>query len=278
MTAPVRLLYGAGDAYTRELLTSAVVLDDPDDAALHRTLAGLAAGAVTVTAAAAAQASAVSAAAVSSGAVAAEGLAASGKAAVISVVAKWIGIGAVGGLATAGGAQYIADASRAEPSGAPAAAQVSDQQRERPAPQPRALEAPAHAVASATVADEEAGDAAAPSPSPAPMPEPTARTRPASPSPRAPSGDNPLAAELVELDAARRALARGDTASALQALDAYAASRKTGVLDREAMILRIDALVIRGDKPRAVQLAERYIARFPGDAHVNRLKQLVAAP
>jgi hypothetical protein len=49
------------------------------------------------------------------------------------------------------------------------------------------------------------------------------------------------------------------------------------VLEREATILRIDALLSQGDKAWAVRLARRYLEQFPRDPHAQRLEQLVAA-
>jgi outer membrane protein assembly factor BamD (BamD/ComL family) len=93
-----------------------------------------------------------------------------------------------------------------------------------------------------------------------------------------PAAANPyaLALDVAQLDRARSALARGETKSALEALDAYSATHRTGVLDREATILRIDAFVSQGDKARAVRLARRYLEQFPRDPHAQRLEQLVA--
>jgi hypothetical protein len=85
-----------------------------------------------------------------------------------------------------------------------------------------------------------------------------------------------VGAEAARVDAARRALAAGDLGRALSELDAYQRIRTVGVLDREALLLRIQVLVQRGERERAVGLARNYLAAHPRDAHATRLWALVA--
>ena len=270
MTAPVRLLDGAGDAYTRDLLSSAVVLDDPDAAALERVLTGVAAGGVIATMAGTAAAHTASTAGIATAT--AQALS-SGKASALAIVVKWIGIGAVGGIATAGGASYLASVSK-QPAPARPALVVEQPQ---PAREP-VKSAPSR---SASGADPEG----VLEPSEAPKEDvrvagtgERARAPARGGSTNAPLSATPnaLAIDVAHLDRARSALAHGDTNSALQALDTYAATHRTGVLEREATILRIDALVSQGDRARAVRLARRYLEQFPHDPHAQRLEQLVA--
>lgn len=68
---------------------------------------------------------------------------------------------------------------------------------------------------------------------------------------------------MATIDAARRALSAGDANGALAQLEQYYARERTGTLDREAQLLRIDALLGARRAARAYQLAEQYLARHP---------------
>jgi hypothetical protein len=84
----------------------------------------------------------------------------------------------------------------------------------------------------------------------------------------------PLAVEVAAVDRARASLASGAAERALEELAEYDRLRMTGTLDREARILRIDALLRVGRRQEAVELARSYLARFPRDAHAVRLREL----
>ncbi len=67
-----------------------------------------------------------------------------------------------------------------------------------------------------------------------------------------------LGREVLQIDRARGALAGGDAGRALRELDIYAQLEQTGVLSREARVLRIDALERLGrsaEVPMAVDLS-----------------------
>jgi hypothetical protein len=66
-----------------------------------------------------------------------------------------------------------------------------------------------------------------------------------SPEPLAPS------AERKQIEAARAALARGDSSSALQALDSYDAAYPNGALKAESAALRVQAVSKAGDSVKA---------------------------
>jgi hypothetical protein len=59
-------------------------------------------------------------------------------------------------------------------------------------------------------------------------------------------------------------------------LDRYDGVSETRILDREARLLRIDALVLNGQRQRAAELAREYLRRFPNDPHSARLRKLIA--
>jgi hypothetical protein len=87
-----------------------------------------------------------------------------------------------------------------------------------------------------------------------------------------------LSREIAMIDTSRRALSSGNAASALAQLDQYAATLRTGTLDREAQLLRIDALVLSGQRASALVLAGRYLTSYPNDPHAARLRALSHAP
>jgi hypothetical protein len=85
-----------------------------------------------------------------------------------------------------------------------------------------------------------------------------------------------LADEVIALDEARRALAGDDSAGALTRLGDYDRKFPNARLGPEATILRIEALLARGDHTRAAQLAAQFRAAFPGSPHTRRVDSLLA--
>ena len=78
------------------------------------------------------------------------------------------------------------------------------------------------------------------------------------------------------IDAARAALGSHDSSTALSILNRYDAHVRTHVLDREARLLRIDALVQSGDRASAARLAQAYFNDLPNDPHAARLRAISA--
>lgn len=163
------------------------------------------------------------------------------------------------------------------------------QQWAQPATQPNAsapfaTQPAAHAPTPAQHADDTAPVAEAPGElvrvAPA-QPRPSARAKPAAvpPAPAATSlldvTSGAMARETAWIDQARSALRRGDPASARSSLATYAAERRVGVLDREALLLGVELAVAEGDRPRASRLAAEFEAKYPNDAHGRRLRELV---
>ena len=110
-------------------------------------------------------------------------------------------------------------------------------------------------------------------PAPAPIRRPR-RTAPASGAP-APAAEPTLAAEVRALEQAQRALAAGDPAAALRALDRYDADFPAGKLAAEGVVLRVRALLQDGQRARAVALAKAFAARHPDGAYTRQLDGLV---
>lgn len=84
-----------------------------------------------------------------------------------------------------------------------------------------------------------------------------------------------LAREVRQIDSARQALESKNADGALAALDDYERSRVVGVLDREALLLKIEALTQKQDLEQAKALARQYVERFPTDTHAPRLRALL---
>jgi hypothetical protein len=178
------------------------------------------------------------------------------------LLAKWIAVGVVGGVVAAAGLQTAtsttAPAAPGSLSSPPAPVQVQAQKLAAPVP----VAAP---------------DEPLPVPDVAPAPSATLARAPQAPSAPSSTSPAPVREEVRRIDAARAALAAGNAQQALNELSAYDRIAVSGMLDREARVLRIEALVKSGDWQRARQLAAAYSTAFPNDAHARRLRSLISA-
>lgn len=84
-----------------------------------------------------------------------------------------------------------------------------------------------------------------------------------------------LPLELDAIDRARTALARGDAPLALSLLDEYAARFPKPRLGAESTVLRIEALVTRGQNHSAVSLGKAFLARQPNGPYARRVRSLL---
>jgi hypothetical protein len=91
-----------------------------------------------------------------------------------------------------------------------------------------------------------------------------------------PAGSS-VVAEVASLDRARAALAAGDAREAIARLSAHDVAFPTGALQPEAVVLRVRALVALGERGRAAQVANRFIAVHPESAQAGRLRALIGA-
>jgi hypothetical protein len=299
---PKRWLDSAPNPKIRDLLRSGLT-DDPDAQALPRTAAALGLGAaVTVVSSsaaalavggAAAQGTLTSSAAAGASATSATSavLAAGNGTASALLVGKWLAVGFLsGGIASAGltvaqtgfgpqsheAPQVAASVPAAKRAALPARSRAIGSNPIRVAPAPPV---PSRNEA-ATTLESEPSPAVNASPARATLPAAKSATLavPATPKEagRKPNETRgPLAAEIAWIDSARRALANGDADRALAELDAFERARTLGVLDREAGLLRIDALRKKGEVARARSVAQRYLGAFPGDAHAPRLREFL---
>jgi hypothetical protein len=234
MTDPHRLVDQDADDFERSLLRSARIDVGPDDTRA-RCVAALAG--VTLLGAKVATA-------------------ASG----VGLAVKWIGIGAVVGLAAAGTVKVGGRAlSRSE---APPRACATAPAIERPPEAPPTF-------ASVT----------APEPSPAPEPRaPPSVDRTAPPSASFAHADDALDREVGLLDTARSALARGDTASALRALDRRDREFPRGALGPEALVIRVQVQLALGNRAGAQAAARGLLVRNPDSAQARTLRTMLDLP
>ena len=104
-----------------------------------------------------------------------------------------------------------------------------------------------------------------------PAPQPLAPVAPAIDRPAsAPAIDPVLAAELALVDAAKRALAAGDAARALDRLAAHARDFRRGQLAEERQALRVEALCAAGKRPQARAEATLFLREYPASTHADR--------
>ncbi len=121
---------------------------------------------------------------------------------------------------------------------------------------------------------ESASTAASPNePASAPEPPPSQ-----APSASATDSANPtarsLADEVARLDSARRALAARKPESALSTLDAYHTRHPRGTLAPEALRLRVEVWLAKGDLKRARALAREFLRSYPQSPHAATLRRI----
>lgn len=94
--------------------------------------------------------------------------------------------------------------------------------------------------------------------------------------PAAPKPAPTLAEEIAILDRARGALAAKDGAQALALVDEYERTLGGTRMRAEAALLRIEALVERGDRTRAAALARSFVKDHAGSPLADRARALSA--
>lgn len=109
----------------------------------------------------------------------------------------------------------------------------------------------------------------------APAPPPAAAVassppvqRPARKHPVVPTAPPSIVGELDEIRHARTLVVSGDGKRALDALDAYAASHPQGTFEEEALVLRIRALRLTGDRVGAERSLQALETRFPKSVYL----------
>jgi hypothetical protein len=281
------LLSGHNDEFELALLRSAQD-DEPADAGMLKAASALGLGASAV-------AGGVALGSATAGALATQSSSAVTAKLGVAAIFKSLAIGAATGLVTIGTFQLIRSPAAVE-SRAPVAmtrsAVVSANatslslpkldaapvQEQPSVPEPRAAATSARRLPSgASARAETAPLTVEPAPSARAAFGPVVEPSPAEEPPKAAErGGTSLGAEIAAIDAARVSLRKGDAAAALDLLDRYAAQSPTRVLETEATVLRIDALVQLGQRARAQSLARDFVTRQPSSRHAERLRQLVS--
>ncbi len=179
-------------------------------------------------------------------------------------IAKWIGAGIAIGLITAGSAGLLQPPAEA-PAPPASARHVAPPIRARIASAPR---------------EEAPREASPPDPSPSSSAEVVpARSAPrVEPSASAKAERPSLAEEVALLDRAREAVAAGDAGRALTALDEHTRRFPGGALGQEALVLRIEALSMRGDRAAATRLGESFLKSFPQSPLAPRVRSRLGLP
>ncbi len=81
--------------------------------------------------------------------------------------------------------------------------------------------------------------------------------------------------ELSALDTARQRLAHGDPAGTLRLLDQYARDNPHGLLQEEAIVVRIEALARQGKQGAARALAATFLQTHPASPYADRVRMTV---
>jgi hypothetical protein len=276
MNAPVRLLESSRNPRARRLLQAGLG-ERPRPAALRSTALVLGISTTALAVSTTATASAGAAATIAASPLMGPSLAV--------IATKWLTIGTFCGLALAGSAAAVSDLTSATGTGRPRPLQQATRQPVHGLRPVSSSVMPALPSATSEAAHVQPERLSQSTPA-APRAEKRARspesravvTTPALPaSARLPDGQS-LSKEIALIDGARRALSTGDAATTLRQLDEYTAAPRTGTLDREAQLLRIDALARSGQRAAALELAEHYLTSYPNDPHAARLRTLTAAP
>ncbi len=179
------------------------------------------------------------------------------------LLATFAMVGAVAGL-PAGYFVWEASQERPEPPAAPVAPPA-----ERPTPGLHATPA-AEETASVSPAPPSGVEA-----EPSKPPARTARAPERSPAEQPAANAAALSAELLALDAARKALAAGNATQALTLLEGYDRAHPDGRLGIEAEVLRIDALAKSGQEGAARRRAERFLRRYPNSVLASRVRRFL---
>ncbi len=176
----------------------------------------------------------------------------------LTLLAKIAGISLLGGGIVAGGLMIRGlHFAPSGPTAVPSSVVVAPSERAQTSEPPAREPPPATSLPAASV--------------PAAPATGRASARPA----RAAPADDRLSQEVVALERAHRALASRDPDAALRMLDRYGAQFPGGALSSEATVLRVQALLARGDRAGAQTLADSYSAAHRDSPYARRIEDLV---
>jgi hypothetical protein len=271
MSEPQRIIHGAGDEVEAALLRSARH-DGPDGRAIRRALAAIGVGGTAAVVTATVSASALKAGA----SIPPAAIAATASSAGISLLVKWVGVVAIGGLATWGVVEQLQTSEQSTASiAAPVQAPVPQAQTSpEPVAQTAVAEEPVAAepiVAGPIVAGPVVAEPVVAEPVVAKKAQPAKPRVEAKPAPARVSG---LGDEVAALDQARKTMA-DDPDAALSAIDEYQKKFGDGILAQEAEVLKIESLARAGKKDAAKAAAQAFLARHPSSPAAQRVRSLL---
>lgn len=105
---------------------------------------------------------------------------------------------------------------------------------------------------------------------------------PVKPSVRVPSSapvavqGSSLDREVALLEIVKAKLGAHDAAEATRNLDVYNSEFPQGALRPEATVLRVQTLLMQGNRPAAQALADEYLGQHPSSVHATRIRALLA--
>ena len=85
-----------------------------------------------------------------------------------------------------------------------------------------------------------------------------------------------LGEEIALFDRARTALDGGDANGALALVDTYERRFPSGAFAQEAEVLRVQALLRKGDRTGASRVGERFLAAHPTSPHAARIRAILS--
>jgi hypothetical protein len=180
--------------------------------------------------------------------------------------AKWTAIGAIGGGSLV--AVWLSPPAPREPALAPTSVAPAAPSEVAPA----RIGAPA--LAEPAAATEPASASTPPAPGHGARPRKASGASLSSRASQTSAAESLLAREVAALDAARRALAVGASASALRQIERYHRDFPQGELSADADVLAIEALAAEGDGAATKRAARRFLRQYPRDPHVARIREL----
>lgn len=188
------------------------------------------------------------------------------KAVSLTLLAKWVGIGVVGGVGLASVAA-VATSPAAAPAAAPSAVVVNKPRVVHPAATTPAAVEPTPTPVEAEPAPVEVPPVAAPSHTAV---EPAATAAPAL------EVGAPLAAEVAYVDRARALVASGQTSQGLALLGSYEREFPEARLLPEVLFLQLQTLEQLGRTSEARTAAKRLVDGFPKSPHASRARKLLS--
>jgi len=282
MSDPLRLSATHGRSLTAAMLDSARD-DDPPASARQRALVAFGAGTGAILTAGIAEGGASVVAGAAGTSAASGGSIAAAKVATWMVVAKWAGGGAAVAVFTAAAVASVPPRWSQAPIEHPAVVfPVS-------APSPvaevaRPVTAPAIAASPTATTVDVPSFQAPEMASRGQQVAPSRAARQAAPAPQEPATgpaahppEESLLGEVGWLDRASNSIRSGDVEKGLQMLDEYKVRFPSAVLAPESQVLRIEALVRKGDRAGATRLGEAFLARTPQSALAARVRSLLTS-